>query len=218
MNVKRTLPALVIAAALPACADGEPAPQFAPVTCELNACVADPDLPIPLARAGVLWLYVSASPGEAYSVRASDPDKLDVVVADGDIDVMGLEPGAVDLELVDDDGDDVDTVELTVIQPDHLAARMRWVEGGEQQVESPVLANAPLTVPANSAVGITVTPLVESFPLAGLIDYEISAELPEGAVLDTTGLSEAILLMRSGEHDVTYRTGALEQRFVIATE
>ena len=81
----------------------------------------------------------------------------------------------------------------------------------------PVPAGTSLSVPANSAVGITVSPFVESFQLAGLIDYEITATLPEGATLDTSGLTEAILLMRTGEHTVTYRTGALEQQFVLST-
>ncbi len=219
MNLQRTLPALVIAAALPAvgCADAEPAPEFAPAICDLSSCVDDPDAPIALAKNGVLWLSVSADPHDEFSVRASDPDLLSITAVGYDVEVRGLAVGPVDLELVDGDGDVIDSVELTVIAPTRLRASMRWVEDGAQHLEPNVPAYAPLTVPANAAVGITVTPFLGSFELAGLIDYEITTTLPTGASLDTSGLSEDILLMKTGEHIVTYRTGSLEQTFMLET-
>ena len=219
MNLHRALPAL-LAAALPAvgcAADDQPAPAFAPVTCSLASCVADVDAPITAAVDGHLWLSVSALPDDVYRVRSSDPALASVSLDRGLVDVHALAPGEVAVELLDADGLVIDDVDLSLIAPDHLVARMRWVEDGTQQVRDPVAADQPLLVPADSVVGITVTAYFGAFELAGLIDYDITSSLPDGATLDTSGVSEAILLMRAGDHALTYRTGALAETFVLAT-
>jgi hypothetical protein len=211
--------ALATTLSAPGCTASTDAPSFAAVICDLPGCVDELDGPVAVAVGGEVWLAVSAPPGEQYRVRASDPGRLavSVDVAWGRVGIEALGAGDVDLELIDRRGDVVDVVALTLVEPDRLVARVRWVEDGATQVREPVVGDAPLAVPRNAAAYVAVAPFAGTEPLAGLIDYEITASLPDGARLHTDSLWEVIVAMRTGEHALTFRTGTLAQRFVLTT-
>lgn len=210
--------ALATTLATTACTSPGDRPSFAPLSCDLPGCVDDLD-DVALAVGGEVWLSVSAPPGEPFRVRASDPARLAVSVdrSFSRVGVRALGAGEVDLELLDRRGDVVDVVALRLVAPDRLVARVRWVEDGATQTREPVAAEAPLVLPANALVHVMVAPFAGDEPLAGLIDYEITPSLPEGARLYTDSLWEIVVAMRTGEHALTYRTGALAERFVLTT-